>query len=156
MIAFSNTLSIVRPLPKPRGRPVGSKKNNPSLPPGMCIAGAATSAAKMNRRPGLIQASSLWLYVPGEGFIRWSEIELQVEEAYLQWRRRKAMQGVLIHDKEEAREIDITGGRVKGPVRRNWLKDWGARHAALCRLANVENIFSHRRQMNQGSSAEAA
>lgn len=134
MIAFSK---------KKRGRPVGSKNRGESLgraAHGVEVGGAATSAAKMNCRPGFAPIAGIWLYVPGEGFVRWSEIERSVSGAYLHWRRKKAMEGVMIYDWQEQRQNEITAGGGKGTARRDWLREWSARHAELCRVANVESF----------------
>lgn len=92
---------------KRRGRRMGSRNALTSVALGVSVPGAASSAAKMNCRPGFAEWSSLWLYVPGEGFVRWAEIEAQFAEAYLQWRRKKAMQGVQIVDGWEWRQHQI-------------------------------------------------
>lgn len=122
-------------LKKKRGRPAGSRTRAPSTAPGMRISGAATSAAKMNHRPGFAALSTVWVYIRGEGFVRWSEIEAQVQEAYLQWRRKKSLEGVLIYDWEEARQNDMTRGHGQGPARQKWLREWQQRHAELCERA---------------------
>jgi hypothetical protein len=120
-----------------RGRRRGSRNSLGATVLGVDIAGAATSAAKMNARSGVRAMSSLWLYVPGEGFVRWQEIEQQVHEAYINWRRKKAMEGILIWDFEEAKQYDIALSGQKGAARREWLREWQARHRSLCRLAEI-------------------
>lgn len=122
-------------LTKKLGRPTGACRRAPSTAPGMRVSGSATSAAKMNHRPGFAAVSTVWVYIRGEGFVRWAEIEAQVHEAYLQWRRKKSIEGVLIYDWEEARQNDITGGHGKGPARQQWLREWRKRHAELCERA---------------------
>ena len=112
-----------------RGMPKGSKYHLQGEVKGVRISGSATSAAAMNCRAGQAEMSSLWVYVRGEGFVRWAEIEDQVNEAYRQWRRKKAKQGVFIYDFEEQRQTEITRGRANGAVRRDWLRDWKERHA---------------------------
>lgn len=107
---------------------------------GVRVRGAATSAAKMNCRAGFVPVSGLWLYVPGEGFVRWSELAAQVEEAYLQWRRKKAMEGVLIFDGAERRQAEITRGGAVGDLRQVWLHEWGERHRGLCQVAGVMEV----------------
>jgi hypothetical protein len=103
----------------------------------MRVSGAATSAAKMNHAPGFAAVSGQWVYVRGEGFVRWAEIEAQVAEAFVQWQRKKSLQGVLIYDWEAARQADITGGKGHGPPRREWLREWKQRHAELCERASA-------------------
>ena len=122
-----------------RGRRVGSRNSLGSFAHGQDVAGSATSAAKMNGRSGIAQVSSWWLYIPGEGYVRWQEIQRQFAEAYLNWRRRKAMEGVLIWDFEEAKQHDIAASGENGAARRAWLKDWNARHRSLCRLAEISS-----------------
>lgn len=90
-----------------RGRPRGSKNINAPLAPAMDISGAATSASKMNRVVGTRARADNWLWVPGEGWVKWIEISKQVKKAHDQWRHRKAMQGIKIFDGHEARVADI-------------------------------------------------
>lgn len=123
---------------KKLGRPLGSRNRRPvwaPLAPGVAVPGASTSAAKMNVRSGLAEVSGQVCYVPSEGFVRWRDIEAQVHEAYLQWRRKKAMQGVMIYDSEEARQNEITGGKANGSLRRQWMREWREQHALLCERA---------------------
>lgn len=88
------------------GRPRGAKNKGAKTPLaiGISVPGAATSAAKLNRRVGVVEQSSMWVYIPREGFVRWAEIEAQVAEAYEQWRKRKALQGVHVMDGWEWRQ----------------------------------------------------
>jgi len=129
-----------------RGRPKGSRDLVARHAPGMRISGAATSAAKMNGRPGVAPVSGLWLYVRGEGFVRWADIELEVEKAYLQWRRKKAMEGVFIRDCWEKRETDIAEAvALKSDSRAllirshraAWLAAWQVKHYQLCEAADL-------------------
>lgn len=107
--------------------------------PGMRIAGAATSAAKMNCRTGSRPVSRIWLYVPGEGFVRWSEVEKQVAEAYVNWRVKMSLAGVRILDGWEWRQDQITAAMVRKSAamvaRRRWLRGWAMKHAELERRA---------------------
>lgn len=89
---------------KKLGRPRGAKNKRAPLALGVCVPGSATSAAKLNRRPGVADKSSLWVYIPGEGFVRWAEIDAQVAESYEQWRKKKALQGVHVVDGWEWRQ----------------------------------------------------
>lgn len=52
--------------------------------------GAASSAAK-HRRSGIRERSGLWVYVPGEGFIKWNKIQEQVARAFRCWQWRQAL-----------------------------------------------------------------
>ncbi len=89
------------------GRPRGARTKRAPVAHGVCVPGSATSAAKLNRRPGVADQSSLWVYIPGEGFVRWAEIEAQVAAAYEQWRKKKALQGVHVMDGWEWRQVMI-------------------------------------------------
>jgi hypothetical protein len=70
--------------------------------------GAASSAAKVNRRAGVKDGSSRVVYIPGEGWIPWAEIETQFAEAYRLWLMRKALAGILIGDGATRRQHQIT------------------------------------------------
>jgi len=122
-----------------RGRPAGSRNSRGPLAYGQWIAGAATSAAKMNCRSGVEAVSGWWIYVPGEGFVKWRELELQVNEAHRQWRIRKSLEGVRVVDGWEWREDQILEYVVaKSPVmlaRKKWLLEWSQRHAEIERRA---------------------
>ncbi len=114
-----------------RGRPKGSRDRLQGVVHGVRVGGSSTSAAAMNCRAGRAEVSSLWVYVRGEGFVRWAEIEEEVNEAYRQWRRKKAEQGVYIYDFEEERQNEILGGRAPGDTRRSWLMEWRGRHKLI-------------------------
>ncbi len=118
-----------------RGRPKGSRARLAAGALGVRVAGAATSAAKMNIRVGVADVSGWWVYVPREGFVRWSEIEAQVAEAYLQWRRKKAQEGILVFDWAES--FLRHGRAAKQPGRQSWLREWEERHAMLCERASA-------------------
>lgn len=52
----------------------------------------ASSAASVSRRYGVaVRSESIW--VDGEGWVRWSEIEAEVARAHHAWRARKALEG---------------------------------------------------------------
>ena len=71
--------------------------------------GAATSAAKMQRCPGVKDPKSARVYIPGEGWVSWQRIQSDVNRAYDAWRQKKAAQGVFIADAEERRVANIEG-----------------------------------------------
>jgi hypothetical protein len=94
--------------PLNRGRPTGSKNKITDVACGVSVPGAATSAAKMNVRPGRPAHAELgWFYVEGEGWVRWMEIMAQVDEAFSIWRQRCALRGRFIFDAHEQRAADI-------------------------------------------------
>lgn len=76
-------------------------------------AGGATSAAKMAGRSGVRAASSLFMWIPGEGHVRWTEIEQQVGAAFSDWRMRRALAGKKTWDAWEARQADIAEAVAK-------------------------------------------
>ena len=91
-----------------RGRPKGSRTHRPRAAQGMCIAGAATSAAKMNVPiGGTARHPNVWLWVPGEGWVRWVELHQQVTAAYERWRTKKSLQGIRVMDGWEWRQGQI-------------------------------------------------
>lgn len=100
-----------------RGRPIGSKSRE-SRPSHQRVPGAASSAASTGCRSGVRPLSGAWLYVPREGFVRWSEIEEQIYEAWLAWRRKKALQGIRIMDGWEWREEQIAAAVAQRRARR--------------------------------------
>lgn len=118
-------------------------RNEAPLAPGLRVPGSSTSAASMNCRPGFVPVSGLWLYVPTEGFVRWSVIELQVEEAYRQWRIKKSLEGVKIDDGWEKRQAQIDEakaaktGRNGAATRAAYLREWRERHAWLLEAADL-------------------
>lgn len=50
--------------------------------------GAATSAAKMNGRPGVAERE-MYTWITGEGWVYWPEIERSVARAYAAWQVRQ-------------------------------------------------------------------
>jgi hypothetical protein len=123
---------------KKRGRPSGSR-NSVAHAPGLRVPGSSTSAAAMNCRAGVVPVSGAWLYVPGEGFVRWATIHRQVEEAYRAWRIKKSIEGVKIKDGWEWRQAQIAEQlAAKAPAslaRKRWLAQWACKHAELERRA---------------------
>lgn len=93
--------------PVPRVKRHRSKNINAPLAPGMDVSGAASSASKMNRLVGTRPRAAAWVWVPGEGWVKWVDIERQVERAHLDWRQKKAMQGIKVFDGHEARAAEI-------------------------------------------------
>ena len=96
--------------PVPRGfggKRHRSKNINAPLAHGMDVSGAASSASKMNRLVGTRARAASWVWVPGEGWVKWVDIERQVEKAHLDWRQKKAMQGIKVFDGHEARAAEI-------------------------------------------------
>ena len=69
--------------------------------------GAATSAAKVNGKTGIHDAITR-VFIPGEGWVKWTDIQKQVAKAYDEWRARCAVQGRYIFDGAEARASQIT------------------------------------------------
>jgi hypothetical protein len=57
--------------------------------------GSATSAASMARAVGVRQRYD-WLWVPAEGWVRWDEIQRQVDQAFRAWRARRAFNGTFM------------------------------------------------------------
>ena len=105
MIAFSNTASMAG---RGRGRPAGVRNELACAPKGIAVSGSSTSAAKMNCRSGTAGRNpAAWLWIPGEGWVRWMDLALQVAEAYDQWRKKKAMQGIRVMDGWEWRQAQI-------------------------------------------------
>lgn len=68
--------------------------------------GSASSAAK-HRRSGVADFSQSRVYIPGEGWVKWSAIKAQVAHAYEQWRIRRAMAGKMTFDGAEAIQSHI-------------------------------------------------
>lgn len=107
--------------------------------PSACQAGGATSAAKMNRVPGTVGRHPwVWLWIPGEGWLRWTVLAEQVREAHRQWRIKKSIQGVMIQDGWEWRQAQIAeqvakrdGVRSVRAVRSRWLAEWARKHREL-------------------------
>lgn len=84
---------------KPRGRTLG-------MAVGQRRPGSATSAAKMNALSG-VKLRGQWVWIPGEGWVEWREIERQVDEKFNQWLWRKAMQGVKLFRSHEYKWAQI-------------------------------------------------
>jgi len=59
--------------------------------------GAASSAAKQAKRFG-VRAIVTRVFIRGEGWVPWTEIERQVDRAFAIWRQRKALAGVFLYD----------------------------------------------------------
>lgn len=70
--------------------------------------GAATSAAHVNGRHGVKDFASL-VYVTGEGWVSWREIERQVDAAHRIWRQKMALMGRYIFDGAERQQSQISG-----------------------------------------------
>jgi hypothetical protein len=64
--------------------------------------GAASSAGKMNRLVGAAGRSSAWLWVQGEGWVRWTELQAQVAAAFIEWQARRSVAGMLPSVKKSA------------------------------------------------------
>lgn len=76
--------------------------------------GAASSAAKMNKRHGQDESIlNMRVWCGSEGWVKWTKIEAQVAKAHREWRHRKAMAGVYIADGMErvADEIAMALGK---------------------------------------------
>lgn len=67
----------------------------------------------MNRRVGTAGRSSLWCWVPGEGYVKWSELYAQVAKAYEQWRIRRSLEGKRTWDGFEDRQVQIESALKK-------------------------------------------
>lgn len=77
-------------------RYIGSK-NRQSNPGVHDIPGAATSACKVNRRPGFRDNSRIAWFERGRP-IKWEEVFSSVERAYDKWRVKMAERGIKIMD----------------------------------------------------------
>ena len=68
--------------------------------------GGATSAASMS---GVTGTRGRWdaLWVPGEGWVKWTEIYEQVDRAFQAWRWKCALSGRLVLDAAERRDAEI-------------------------------------------------
>lgn len=65
------------------------------------------SAGKMRGSVGVESFAATKVYIPGEGWVRWSTIKAQVAQAYEQWRIRRAMAGKKTWDGAEAAQANI-------------------------------------------------
>ena len=74
-------------------RPAGSKNAHHRAV--HCPSGGATSASKVARLVGVAERYTR-VFVRGEGWVLWSEIERQVAAAFTLWRQRKALSGIYI------------------------------------------------------------
>lgn len=63
--------------------------------------GGATSAAKMNGRPGTKEQTSRIAWFENGKAIEWKTVSRSVAPAYEEWRHRMAMKGVKVLDKWE-------------------------------------------------------
>lgn len=70
------------------------------------VPGSATSAAKMRKRVGIMDRAG-YVYIPGEGWVKWVKLKADVARAYDRWRWRKAMMGIKIYDGSEAVQAGI-------------------------------------------------
>ena len=105
MIAFSNTSTMAL---RRRGRPAGARNELACAPKGLAVSGSSTSAAKMNCRSGTAGRNpAAWVWIPGEGWVRWLDLAAQVAEAFRLWRIKKSLEGVRIHDGWERRQAEI-------------------------------------------------
>lgn len=85
-------------------RPVGSKNLRHRAV--FCAVGGATSAAKMSGRSGIAEyATKCW--IPGEGWVRWTELQKQIDRAFQDWRMRRALAGKQTFDAHERRTAHI-------------------------------------------------
>lgn len=85
-------------------RPVGSR--NATHRVHACYAGGATSAAKLAGHSGFVHyVTKVW--IPGEGWVRWTELKRSVDEAFNRWRIRKAMLGQRVFDGAERTQAQI-------------------------------------------------
>lgn len=85
-------------------RPVGSR--NATHRVHACYAGGATSAAKLAGRRGVADILTR-LWVPGEGWLTWAELQESVDAAFLGWRMRKALAGHRVFDGAERTQAQI-------------------------------------------------
>ena len=71
-----------------------------------CSAGGATIAAKLAGHSGFVHyVTKVW--IPGEGWVRWTELKRSVDEAFTRWRIRKAMLGHRVFDGAERTQAQI-------------------------------------------------
>ena len=87
--------------------------------------GAAASAAKYRGNGGLRDRSSKCCFIPGEGWIPWTELQAQVERAFAIWAQTRAMAGKFLFDAAESRQADIgiALDRKRRGIRGNHLDD---------------------------------
>lgn len=71
-----------------------------------CPAGGASSAAKVSGSFGVREWQEK-VFIPGEGWVRWREIQAQVDEAHRRWRQKMAMMGRFIFDGSERTRAEI-------------------------------------------------
>lgn len=90
---------------KPRGNITGIAIANRQT-------GGATSAASMAGKTGVKEM--FWtVYIPGEGWVKWTEIQAQIDRAFRDWLHRKAMQGIKIFDRHSYKEAAIAQARAE-------------------------------------------
>ncbi len=62
-----------------------------------CRVGAASSAAKMHGRSGFAEyGPTTFVYIRSEGFVRWTEICRQFDQAFREFAMKRAMNGVYV------------------------------------------------------------
>jgi hypothetical protein len=62
-----------------------------------------------------------------------------VDEAFAQWRARKAAEGHFIDDAWERRDREMRKVGRRTLAEQAWLKEWTSRHLALCVLAGISD-----------------
>ena len=67
----------------------------------------STAAQQHHAHHGVEDHSSNSCYVPGEGWVRWAEIERQVNRAYSNWLQVRALAGKFHFNAEERRQAEI-------------------------------------------------
>jgi hypothetical protein len=76
--------------------------------------GSTASSAAKNKRAGISEdVLSFKVFIPGEGWVRWTEIEQQVAQAYDQWRKRCSLEGRHVYDFAEAQASDIAEAKAR-------------------------------------------
>lgn len=123
---------------------IAFKKNSAKGAVPMNVPGAATSAAKMQSGVGIREMRhGLDFWIPGEGWVRWAEIERQVAAAHLNWLRRRVEQGFRLWDfrdywaNERENDMALADGRGWRFSRIEYLRAWKCRHAQLESIAGL-------------------
>ena len=67
----------------------------------------STTAQQHHHHAGMVDRSSNSCWVPGEGWVKWAEIEKQVNRAYSHWLQVQALAGKYHIGSEERRQAEI-------------------------------------------------
>jgi hypothetical protein len=65
----------------------------------------------MARRVGVVESLHR-VFIRGEGWVRWTEIEAQVARAFTIYRQRKALAGIYLFDGRDARLAQIAEAKA--------------------------------------------